>query len=122
MKLKILLWGLAYLLKRNFKKFEKFRALFEDQDLDFSIAVKDTKIARKFFIDKQGTKSTTDLTEPAQIRVSFNDAKEAYAILTSKQKDAFMKGIQDKKVIIEGIEKDFNKMMFFQKVMGRIKI
>lgn len=122
MKLKILLWGLAYLLRRNFKKFEKFRTLFKDQDLDFSIEVKDTNIARKFFINNQGTKSTTDLGEPAQIRVFFNDAKEAYEILTSKQKDAFMKGIQDQKVKIEGIEKDFSKMMFFQKVMGKIKI
>lgn len=122
MKLKILLWGLNFLMKRNFKKNEKFNSLFETEELDFSISVRDTKIQRKFFINKDGVKSSTDLTEPSQIRVFFNDPKEAYEILTSKNKDAFMKGIQDQKVKIEGIEKDFSKMMFFQKVMGRIRI
>lgn len=122
MKLKVLLWGLGYLLKRNFKKFDKFRSLFDTNELDFSIAVKDTNIARKFFINKDGATTSKDLSEPAQVRVIFNDATEAYSILTSKRKDAFMVAIQDKQVAIEGIEKDYGKLMFLQKVMSKIKI
>lgn len=118
MKLKILFWGLGYVIKRNFKKFEKFRNLFAEDSLDFALSVKDTSIGKRFALSKDNCQVDKNIGD-AELKIIFNRADQAYEILTSKDRNSFMRGIQDKKINIEG---DFNKIALLQKVMGKLSI
>ena len=50
--------------------------------------------------------------------ISFKDADTGLNILTSKDKNAFMKGIQDKDITIDG---DLSLVMWFQSVSKYLK-
>ena len=62
--------------------------------------------------------ASTDTVSPAAFTISFKDAHTGLKILTSKDRNAFMRGIQVKDVTISG---DLSKVMWFQGISKYLK-
>jgi hypothetical protein len=75
-----------------------------------------------FAFKDQTVKTTTRLDDNASMTVRFNSEKTGFSVLwamaTGKDKNAFMKAIQDQQVKIEG---DMMLLMWFQKSVKYIR-
>ena len=63
-------------------------------------------------------KSSAGLTAEPTFTLSFKDAAAGLAILTAKDKNAFMAGIQNKDLVISG---NFAEVMWFQGLTKYLK-
>lgn len=118
MKFKLLLWGLAFMMKRASKKNADFRKKLEDQDLSFEICTQDNNIARHYKIKNQRISSGGGRIENPAFSLSFKDADTGLAIMSDKDKNAFMKGIQNKDIVVTG---DLSKLLWFQSISKYLK-
>jgi len=115
MKLRFLLWMLAILLKRAAKRPGKFREALAGKDATIQFETANHRVSRFYRFFEQKTKSRgKNLTQP-DLNIQFVSAKAGFNILwamaTGKDKNAFMKAIQDKQVTVEG---DLGLLMWFQ--------
>ncbi|WP_416885333.1 SCP2 sterol-binding domain-containing protein [Marinospirillum sp.] len=118
LKLKFLLWMLARLLKKAYKKQPAMREHLASKPLSFTLATQDWP-GRQFHLRAEGVESQTQSEAEVDLKLVFTDAASAWQALTSKDKNAIMRAIQDKKLSIEGAP---NKLFELQGVMKWIKI
>lgn len=118
MKFKLMLWGLGFMMKRASKKNPDFQKKLEGQDLSFVISTQDGKNARHYKIKDQRVSSGGGQLENPSFGLSFKDADTGLRILTDKDKNAFMKGIQNKDIVVTG---DLSKLLWFQSVSKYLK-
>lgn len=117
-KFRALLWALGLMMRRAARKNPDFRKQLDGKDFVFQIQTVDESIVRHYKIANQQVKSRRrSHYEPAFV-ISFKDAPTGLRILTSKNKNAFMKGIQDKDIIITG---DLSLVMWFQSISKYLK-
>ena len=119
LKLRLLLWMLGFLLKRTWRNDEKFRQKLEEQPLNFSIKTADNKIERCFFLQSSGIKITKTNEVVPDMTLVFGTAKQAWGMLTNKDKNAFMRAIQEGEVKIEG---NFKLLFHLQSLMKHLKL
>jgi len=103
MKLVLLLWALS--LKMFYKSRTKasVREHIGEKHIVFQIQTHSGWICRKFTVANHNISSAWGPHDSADIVISFKDAKYGVEVLTSKAKRlAFMQGVQDKKISIEG--------------------
>lgn len=117
-KFRMLLWALGYMMKKNAKNNPDFRQQLDNQNFAFQLQTADEKIVRHYAIADQAVKNKGKAHADPAFTISFKDADTGLAILTSKDKNAFMKGIQDKDIVIAG---DFAKVMWFQGISKYLK-
>lgn len=81
----------------------EFQQQLGDKDLTFQLHTLDGKVARHFTVkDQRITSSSGPATEPA-FSLGFRDAAYGFETMTAKNKQlAFMQGIQDKHIQIQG--------------------
>ncbi|TBV02994.1 helicase [Phytopseudomonas dryadis] len=103
MKFRFLLWMLGRLMAKASRDNPAFRQQLEGRDMVFQLHTLDGRVARHFIVSQQriGSKRGT-VSEPA-FAIGFKDAACGFATLTAKNKQlAFMQGIQNKDIRIEG--------------------
>lgn len=103
MKFRFLLWMLGRLMGKASRTNPDFQQQLGDKDLTFQLHTLDGKVARHFIVkDQRITSKSGPAVEPA-FSLGFKDAVYGYATMTAKNKQlAFMQGIQDKHIQIQG--------------------
>lgn len=112
MKFRILLWLLGRMLRKASNRNAGLQKQLEGKELGFSLVTLDGKVARSFQVSQQRVSSSGGTMDNPAFTLGFRDAAYAYQVMTAKNKQlAFMQGIQDKNIKIEG---DPALVMWFQ--------
>lgn len=117
-KFRMLLWLLSKLMKKAAKKNPDFRKQLDGQDMAFQIQTDDGKAVRQFVIKDQNVSSKGKPHADPAFVISFKNAHKGLKIMTSKDRNAFMRGIQEKDIAISG---DLSKVMWFQGIAKHLK-
>lgn len=118
MKLRLLLWGLGWLLRRTFRRDQAFREQLKTP-LNFAVMAEREGVARTYQMSTQAVSSEKGLHAQPDLVLRFPDAAMAYQTLTSADRNAFMRAIQEKQVTIEG---DPRELFRLQKLMAHLKV
>jgi hypothetical protein len=110
LKFKFLLWAFGQLLKKAAAKNPACAEYIDGKDIVFQIQTASGS-GRNFTIKDGKVKSSGGLTNEPTFTLTFKDAQAGMSILTAKDKNAFMAGIQNKDLVISG---DFGEVMWFQ--------
>lgn len=118
MKFRMLLWALGFMMKKASKNNPDFRSKLEGKDFSFQIQTQDGKKCRSYVVKNNRVSSKSGAAKEPAFSISFKDSATGLSIMTSKDKNAFMKGIQDKSIKIDG---DLALVMWFQSIVKYIK-
>ena len=118
LRLKFLLWMLGRLLKKAHKTQPELREKLEKEPLNFVIKTQDWP-GRSFQLQPQQVSSQAGELEQVDMKLIFQSAQKAWQTLTSKDKNAFMRAIQEGQVRIEG---DPKKLFQLQGLMKYLKV
>lgn len=103
MKFRFLLWMLGRLMAKASRDNPAFREQLEGRDLVFQLHTLDGKVARHFIVENQRIASKRGLASAPAFAIGFKDGAYGYATLTAQNKQlAFMQGIQNKDIQIQG--------------------
>jgi hypothetical protein len=103
MKFRFLLWMLGRLMAKASRDNPAFRQQLEGRDLVFQLHTLDGKVARHFIVANQRITSKRGTASEPAFAVGFKDGAYGYATLTAQNKQlAFMQGIQNKDIQIQG--------------------
>lgn len=117
-KFRLLLWALGLLMKKSAKNNPDFQKQLQGKDFAFQLQTEDGGIVRHYVIKDNKVKSKGKAHAEPKFTISFKNAETGLGILTSKDKNAFMKGIQDKNIVISG---DLSLVMWFQGISKYLK-
>jgi hypothetical protein len=103
MKFRFLLWMLGRLMAKASRENPAFQQQLEGRDLVFQLHTLDGKLARHYIVKNQRVTSKRGPAEAPAFAIGFKDAAYGFATMTAKNKQlAFMQGIQDKAIQIQG--------------------
>ncbi|MFQ3170488.1 MAG: hypothetical protein ACI9DG_000503 [Oleispira sp.] len=118
MKFRMLLWALGLMMKKASKNNPEFIKQLVGKDFTFQIQTQDGKQVRHFIVKDERIKSKGGAAKDPAFSISFKDAETGMFIMTAKDKNAFMKGIQEKDIKIDG---DLSLVMWFQSIVKHVK-
>jgi hypothetical protein len=118
MKFRMLLWALGLMMKKASKNNPEFIKQLVGKDFTFQIQTQDGKQVRHFIVKDERIKSKSGAAKDPAFSISFKDAETGMFIMTAKDKNAFMKGIQEKDIKIDG---DLSLVMWFQSIVKHVK-
>jgi ubiquinone biosynthesis protein UbiJ len=118
MKFRMLLWALGLMMKKASKNNSDFQKQLVGKDFAFLLQTLDGKLARHYIVKDGRVKSKAGVVTDPAFSISFKDAETGMYIMTAKDKNAFMKGIQDKDIKIDG---DLSLVMWFQGIVKHVK-
>lgn len=118
LKFRLMLWAISLLMKKAARNNADFRKQLEGKDFAFQLQTVDGAIVRQFVVANNGITSKRKAHASPAFTIAFKDAQTGLRILGSKDKNAFMKGIQEKNVMISG---DLSLVMWFQSVSKYLK-
>lgn len=103
MKFRFLLWMLGRLMAKASRDNPAFQQQLIDRDMQFQLHTLDGKVARHFIVkDQRITSKRGPASQPA-FALGFKDAAYGFATMNAKNKQlAFMQGIQNKDIQIQG--------------------
>lgn len=103
MKFRFLLWMLGRLMAKASRENPAFQQQLEGRDLVFQLHTLDGKLARHYIVKNQRVTSKRGSAEAPAFAIGFKDAAYGFATMTATNKQlAFMHGIQDKAIQIQG--------------------
>ena len=117
-KFRALLWALGLMMRRAARKSPEFREKLDGKDFVFQLQTSDESIVRHYKVAHKQIKSRGRSHYQPAFVISFKDPATGLRILTSKDKNAFMKGIQEKDIVITG---DLSLVMWFQSISKYLK-
>ncbi|MEN9464054.1 MAG: hypothetical protein RL217_235 [Pseudomonadota bacterium] len=118
LKFKALLWLLGLLLKKAARKNPDFQKQLAGKDFAFQLQTADGKAVRSFVVANNQIQSKRRAHSAPAFTISFKDAATGLRIMTAKDKNAFMRGIQEKDIVIKG---DLSLVMWFQSISKYLK-
>jgi len=122
MKLRILLWLMAVMYKRSIRRNESMREYLVNIERTIQFATEKRNVSRYLkFRDQRMTSDSREI-ETADMTIRFSTPADGFRILWAmargKDKNAFMRGIQNQQISVEG---DAMLLMWFQKSMKYIR-
>ena len=103
MKFRLLLWMLGRLMAKASRENPAFQKQLEGKDLVFQLHTLDGKVARHYIVKDQRVTSRSGFYPEPAFAIAFKDAAYGFATLQAKNKQlAFMQGIQNKDIQIQG--------------------
>lgn len=115
MKLRFLLWALGRMMAKASRSNSAFQQQLAGKELTFMLHTLDGKVARHFVVANNRVESRAGVVQDPAFSIGFKDAAFGFATLQAKNKQlAFMQGIQDKNIQIQG---DTKLVMWFQGLM-----
>jgi hypothetical protein len=119
MKFRFLLWMLARLMGKASRTNPDFQQQLAGKELVFQLHTLDGKVARHFIVKDQRVTSKRGAVAQPAFALGFKDAAYGFATLTAKNKQlAFMQGIQNKDIQIQG---NPAQVMWFQGLTKYLK-
>ncbi|EAR09328.1 SCP2 sterol-binding domain-containing protein [Reinekea blandensis] len=122
MKLRVLLWLMAVMYKRSSRRNESMREYLQNVERTIQFATEKRNVARYLRFRDQRVSSQAKETDEAELTIRFSDAAVGFRILwamaSGKDKNAFMRGIQEQQIKVEG---DPMLLMWFQKSIKYIR-
>lgn len=118
MKFRMLLWALGLMMKKASKNNPDFQKQLVGKDFSFLLQTLDGKLARHYIVKDGRVRSKSGSVADPAFSISFKDADTGMYIMTAKDKNAFMKGIQEKNIKIDG---DLSLVMWFQGIVKYVK-
>ena len=102
MKFRLLLWALGLLMARASRTNPDFRKKLEDKDLVFQIT-SDDGVARHYIVKDERVRTRSGAVDSPAFGINFTSAEKGLKVLTAKNAQvAFMQGIQDRDIVIQG--------------------
>ena len=115
MKFRVLLWILGRMMTKASKTNPAFQQQLDGKNLTFMLHTLDGKVARHFVVKNNCLSSHSGTAQEPAFSLGFKDAAFGYNTMQAKNKQlAFMQGIQDKNIQIQG---DTMLVMWFQGLM-----
>jgi hypothetical protein len=103
MKFRFLLWMLGRLMAKSSRDNPAFQQQLLGKDMVFQLHTLDGKVARHFVVKDQRITSKRGPVESPAFALGFKDSAYGFATMTAKNKQlAFMQGIQNKDIQIQG--------------------
>lgn len=103
MKFRFLLWMLGRLMAKASRQNPAFRQQLEGRDLVFQLHTLDGKVARHFIVKDLRVTSKSGTAHKPDFSLGFRDAAYGFGAMTAKNKQlAFMQGIQNKDIQVQG--------------------
>ena len=103
MKFRFFLWMLGRLMARASRNNPAFKELLAGKDLVFQLHTLDGKVARHFVVQDQRVQSRRGAHPSPAFAIGFKDGAYGFATMSAKNKQlAFMQGIQNKDIQIQG--------------------
>lgn len=103
MKFRFLLWMLGRLMAKASRTNAEFQQQLAGKDLVFQLHTLDGKVARHFIVKDQRVVSKRGTCAEPAFALGFKDGAYGFATMTAKNKQlAFMQGIQNKDIQIQG--------------------
>ncbi|MGP0174124.1 helicase [Pseudomonas sp. NCHU5208] len=103
MKFRFLLWMLGRLMAKASRDNPAFQQQLEGRDMVFQLHTLDGKLARHYIVKGQRVSSKRGVASEPAFAIGFKDAAYGFATMTAKNKQlAFMQGIQNKDIQIQG--------------------
>jgi len=103
MKFRFLLWMLGRLMAKASRINPEFQKQLEGRDMVFQLHTLDGKVARHFIVKDQRISSKRGPANEPAFALGFRDAAYGFATMSAKNKQlAFMQGIQNKDIQIQG--------------------
>ena len=103
MKFRFLLWMLGRLMAKASRENPAFQQQLLDRDMSFQLHTLDGKIARHFIVKDQRIVSKRGRASAPAFAIGFKDGAYGFATMSAKNKQlAFMQGIQNKEIQIQG--------------------
>ena len=103
MKFRFLLWMLGRLMAKASRDNPAFQQQLVDRDMVFQLHTLDGKVARHFIVKDQRISSKRGPASAPAFALGFKDAAYGFATMNAKNKQlAFMQGIQNKEIQIQG--------------------
>lgn len=103
MKFRFFLWMLGRLMARASRNNPKFQEQLVGKDLVFQLHTLDGKVARHFVVKDQRVSSKRGSHPQPAFALGFKDSAYGFATMSAKNKQlAFMQGIQNKDIQIQG--------------------
>ncbi|MEB3754910.1 SCP-2 sterol transfer family protein [Acinetobacter sp. MD2(2019)] len=110
--LDLLLVGVVLRMKQLAKTNPKFIELIHDRQLRIQISTQ-AGFARQLLVHNNQVETVVGAPEPADFTLEFIDSDQAVKTLLKGEPTAFMTGIQDGSIKVDG---DFTLLMWFNKV------
>ena len=115
MKFRFLLWMLGRMMRKASKTNPAFQKQLDGKDLTFMLHTLDGKVARHFVVKNNRLESRSGVAQEPAFAIGFKEAAFGFATMNAKNKQlAFMQGIQDKNIQIQG---NTMLVMWFQGLM-----
>lgn len=115
MKFRFLLWMLGRLMRKASRSNPAFQQQLEGKNISFMLHTLDGKVARHFIVENNRLENRAGIIQNPDFSIGFKNAATGFATMNAKNKQlAFMQGIQDKTVQIQG---DTAQVMWFQGLM-----
>ncbi len=103
MKFRLLLWMLGRLMAKASRDNPAFQKQLEGKDLVFQLHTLDGKVARHYLVRDLRVSSKRGTHPQPSFSLGFKDGAYGFAAMTSKNPQlAFMQGIQNKDIQIQG--------------------
>lgn len=103
MKFRLLLWVLGRMMAKASRDNAAFREQLAGKDLVFQLHTLDGKVARHFVVKDQRVTSKRGVAASPAFAIGFKDGAYGFATMNAKNKQlAFMQGIQNKDIQIQG--------------------
>jgi hypothetical protein len=103
MKFRFLLWMLGRLMAKASRENSAFQQQLADRDMVFQLHTLDGKVARHFIVKNQRISSKRGAANQPAFALGFRDGAYGFATFNAKNKQlAFMQGIQNKDIQIQG--------------------
>jgi hypothetical protein len=103
MKFRFLLWMLGRLMAKASRENPAFQQQLLGRDMVFQLHTLDGKVARQFIVKDQRIASKRGPASEPAFALGFKDAAYGFATMNAKNKQlAFMQGIQNKDIQIQG--------------------
>jgi len=118
MRFRLLLFLLAKLMKRANQKNDPFKKTAASQNVTFEMRTRDGKTARHFRFHQGDFQTQPTRHDAPDFSIVFADSRYGFSVLKSKDKQAFINGILDKKIVIEG---EFTLVIWFQNLISLLK-
>jgi ubiquinone biosynthesis protein UbiJ len=113
---------MAVMYKRSVRRNDSMRDYLNDVEKTIQFATEKRNVSRYLDFQNQQVRSAARELDSADMTIRFTDAAVGFRILwamaTGQDKNAFMKGIQDKHISVEG---DPMLLMWFQKSIKYIR-
>lgn len=113
----VLMWALTFKISRALAKNKKVKALAADRKSTIVLGVNNSRLSRVFNFDTGCLSAHAHRSDGARVEVSFISAQVAVKTFLSGTMNGFMRGIQNKSIVVSG---DYMQMIWFSSLVKAV--